>query len=211
MLKTFAGLLRRPVETVADEAALRRFLAAESAFLAQKTTVEYCRARSGLLWQKLFAEQAFRAALDVCRWGAMAAVLADQVATLEGFLRPRAQGRETALAAALASIYDDILRGYAEVPPEQRVGWEDLMHDMAPRLARAQLAPPHGPEEIGKTSGARVHDLLPIHKTLRGHDREMMVNALRFGMVGFHAKLAERIPEPARLIGELTAGTPPRR
>ena len=208
MLKALAGLLHRPVETVAEGAALRRFLAAESAFLAQKTTVEYCRARSGLLWQKLFAEQAFRAALDVCRWGAMAAVLADQVVALEGFLRPHAQGRETALAVALAAIYDDILRDYAEVPPEQRVGWEDLMHEMAPRLARVQLAPPRGPEEIGKTAGARVYDLLPIHKTLRGHDREMMVNAIRFGLVGFYNKLAERIPDPAALIGDLTAGAP---
>lgn len=204
MLKTLAGLWRRP-DPVVDGAALRAFLMAESAFAAQKTTVEYCRARSGLLWQKLFAETAFREALDVCRWGAMAAVLADQIIVVEGYLRRHAAGREAALGEALTALYEDILHGYADIPPEQRAGWEDLIADMPARMARAQLGEPHGPADIARVSAARVYDLLPIHKSLRGHDREMMVNAIRFAMVGFHRKLTEVVRDPAAVAGDVIA------
>jgi hypothetical protein len=191
---------------VADGAALRAFLASESAFLAQKTTVEYCRARSGFFWQKLFAEDGFRTALDVCRWGAMAAVLADQMIVTEGVLRRHADGQETALGAALIALYEDILRGYAaDMLPEQRVGWDDLIADLPARMARAQLGEPHGPAEIARASGGLVYDLLPIHKSLRGHDREMMMNAVRFGMVGFHRKLEEVVRDPAVLVRDVIA------
>ena len=210
MLKAIAGLWRKP-DPVADGAALRAFLTSESAFVAQKTTVEYCRARSGLLWQKLFAETAFREALDVCRWGAMAAVLADQMIVLEAFLRRHAVGQEAALAASLGALFEDILHGYGtNVLPEQRAGWDDLIADMPARLARAQLGEPHGPDEIARVSGDRIYDLLPIHKSLRGHDREMMMNAIRFGMVGFHRKLQEVVRDPAALARDVIArGQPP--
>jgi hypothetical protein len=204
-LKTLAGLWRKPTP-VADNAALRAFLASESAFLAQKTTVEYCRARSGFFWQKLFGEAGFRDALDVCRWGAMAAVLADQVIVTEGFLRRHADGQEAALGAALIALFEDILRGYAaDVLPEQRAGWDDLTAELPARMARAQLGEPHGPAEIARASGGLVYDLLPIHKSLRGHDREMMMNAVRFGMVGFHRKLEEVVRDPAALARDVIA------
>jgi hypothetical protein len=203
VFKALAGLWHRQ-EPVADVAGLRDFLAAESAFLAQKTTVEYCRARSGILWQKLFGEQTFRDALDVCRWGAMAAVLADQIIVTEMYLRRHAEGREVALAGALERLYHEVLAGYGDVPPEQRVHWDELEAEMGARLARLQLGPPHAPDEIAKTAGLRVFDLLPVHKSLRGQDREMMVNAVRFGMVGFHRKLTESIADPAALTAALT-------
>lgn len=205
MLKALAGLLRKPAP-VADKEALRAFLASESAFLAQKTTVEYCRARSGFFWQKLFAEDEFRTALDICRWGAMAAVLADQMIVTEGLLRRHAAGAEAALGTALIALYEDILRGYAaDVAPEQRVGWDDLIADLPVRMARAQLGEPHSPAEIARSSGERVYHLLPIHKSLRGHDREMMMNAIRFGMVGFHRKLEEVLRDPAALVRDVIA------
>jgi hypothetical protein len=194
VFKALAGLWHRQ-EPVADVAGLRDFLAAESAFLAQKTTVEYCRARSGMLWQKLFGEQAFRDALDV---------LADQVIVTEMFLRRHADGREAALAGALERLYRQVLAGYGDVPPQQRVHWDELEAEMGARLARLQLGPPHAPDEIAKTAGARVFDLLPVHKSLRGQDREMMINAVRFGMVGFHRKLTEVITDPAALVAALT-------
>lgn len=202
MLKTLTRLWQKP-RPVADAAALRDFLASEAAFLSQKSTVEYCRARAGLLWQKLFEEADFRHALDICRWGAMAVVLADQVVVTEGFLRPHAAGRDADLAAALTGIFEDILRGYAEVPPEQRVGWDDLIAEMPARMARVQLGQPHGPAEVAKTAGDRVFELLPIHKTLRGNDREMITNAIRFGMVGFYNKLEESVRDPATLVRNL--------
>lgn len=204
VFKVLSGLWRRP-PPVADAVGLRSLLLSESAFLAQKTTIEYCRARAGLLWQKLFEEAAFRAALDVCRWGAMAVVLADQIVVVEGFLRPHGKGDDAEVGAALVAMYEEILQSYGEVPPEQRAGWDDLMAEMPARMARVQLGPPHGPADTARTAGNRVYDLLPIHKSLRGYDREMMVNAVRFGMVGFHSKLQETVRDPATLARDLVA------
>ncbi len=208
MMKALAGLWRR-TPVVADRPALREFLSGEAAFLAQKTTVEYCRARSGLLWQKLFSEEEFRGALDRCRWGAMAAVLADQLIVAEGLLRAHAGGREAALGAALAALYQDILTGYSAAEPDRHVGWDDLAAEFPARISRAQLGPPHAPDQIAKTAGNRVYDLLPIHKSLRGHDREMMVNAIRFGMVAFQERLVQAVRDPALLARNLIAETTP--
>lgn len=208
LMKALAGLWRR-TPVVADRPALRELLSGEAAFLAQKTTVEYCRARSGLLWQKLFSEEEFRGALDRCRWGAMAAVLADQIIVTEGLLRAHAAGSEAALGETLVTLYQDILLGYGEAEPDRHAGWDDLSAELPARVARAQLGPPHGPDQIAKTAGNRVYDLLPIHKSLRGHDREMMVNAIRFGMVAFQERLVLAVRDPGLLARNLIAGTSP--
>jgi hypothetical protein len=62
---------------VATRDELADFLAAHTAYVAQRTVLEYCRARTGLNWDKLFGEQAFLDGLEVCRWEAYAALLAD--------------------------------------------------------------------------------------------------------------------------------------
>ena len=54
---------------------LREFLGQRAAFASQKCTIEYCRARSGLLWVQLFREAEFLQALEISRWEAFAAIL----------------------------------------------------------------------------------------------------------------------------------------
>ena len=49
---------RRP--KIARLESLAEFMAAQSAFVAQKCTIDYCQARSGLMWPKLEKEAAFR-------------------------------------------------------------------------------------------------------------------------------------------------------
>ena len=77
---------RRPPVASLDE--LAEFLAAQTAYVAQRTVLEYCRARTGLNWDKLFREQAFIDSLEVCRWEAYAEVLAE-VADLDLILLRR--------------------------------------------------------------------------------------------------------------------------
>src|SRR5688572_24285696 len=63
-----AGRWRKPKLATLDQ--LVEFMAAQSAFVAQKCTIDYCQARSGLMWPKLEKEKAFREALDHARWEA---------------------------------------------------------------------------------------------------------------------------------------------
>ena len=62
-------------------------MAAQSAFVAQKCTIDYCQARSGLMWPKLEKEASFRNALDRARWEAYPLVLSDVGIIIEGAAR----------------------------------------------------------------------------------------------------------------------------
>jgi hypothetical protein len=132
----------QPIRTRDD---LAQFLKAQSAFVSQKTVVEYCRIKAGVRWQKLFAEAAFKEVLEVSRWLSMRAVLCDLTVIVE----------------------------------------------------------PQSPDRVARTAGAIVFDALPVHSMLRSHDREVIVNNLRFGMVRFWENLLARAADRAALAQSL--------
>lgn len=207
MLRALTSLWRKPAQITSPEE-LAAFLKAESAFLSQKTTVEYCRARAGLFWEKLFREAAFAEALEICRWGSMAAVLADMLVVTEAYLRPHAATDARPLGERLTRMLDEILASYASEAGPPQAGWDELRAGFPARMARVQLGAPHDPSQIARTAGARVFDLLPIHPRLRGHDREMVINSLRFGMLAFWQKLHDSIRDPEPLIRRLMTDAP---
>lgn len=174
---------RRPPRAI-DGKGLADFLDREAAFLSQQASIEYSRARAGLLGQKLFSEDAFIAALDVCRWEAFAAVLADMVVIAEGRLRPYVGTRLVELRSALELIYGDILARYP-LPEHREQGWEDALVALPPRLARAQLGSPRPPHSVAIRSAKRLFDTLPFHPSVRKNDKEMVVNSVRFGMIRY--------------------------
>ena len=190
MLDKLLKFFRGP-EPVLSRKELAEFLTAEAAFLAQKSTIEYCRARAGLQWQKLFGEAAFNEALERCRWEAFALVLGDMIVLTEGRLRTGWGGRGLDLADTLSKLYDQILNSHP-MPPH-RVDWLDRIDALRQRIARAQLAAPARTEEIAGVSGRAIFDLLPIHPRLRGHDRLMIFNHIRFGMLTFAERFDRRV------------------
>jgi hypothetical protein len=197
---------RRRVATVEE---LRELLTAEATYLSQKATIDYCRARAGLAWPKLVSEPQFTAALDACRWQAMAAVLGDMTVVTEGFLRPHLGTDAPRLPPALASmLFAEILES-SPAPDAARADWRYLPGELAARLARAQMAAVHHPGEIARTSGARVFDLLPLHPSVRIDDQEAVINSVRFGMVAFSDTLGRAVEDPAGLARRLIAGVPP--
>jgi hypothetical protein len=174
---------RRPPRAV-DIAGLADVLDREAAFLAQQTSIEYSRARTGLLAQRLFTEDAFIAALDVCRWEAFAAVLADMMVIAEGRLRPLVGSHQVELRSMLERIFASILARYP-LPDHRKEGWGDVLQELPPRLARAQLGPPRPPHSVAFRSAKRLFETLPFHPSVRKNDRQMVVNSVRFGMVRF--------------------------
>lgn len=206
MLERLTRFWRRRRVATAEE--LRELLATEAVYLSQKATIDYCRARSGLAWTKLVSEPEFIAALDGCRWQAMASVLADAIVVAEGFLRPHAGDDAPRLAAALASMFAAILDS-SSAPDTVRAEWRAVPDELSGRLARAQMGPVHHPGEIARTSGARVFDLLPLHASVRIDDREVVINNVRFGMVAFLETLARAVEAPAHLARQVIASAPP--
>lgn len=186
---------RRPPRAV-DIDGLTNFIDREAAFLAQQTSIEYSRARTGLLAQRLFTEDAFIAALDICRWEAFAAVLSDMLVIMEGRLRPLVGVHQVELRAMLEGLYGSILGRYP-LPEHRPEGWADLLEALPARLARAALGPPRPPHSVAFRSAKRLFETLPFHPSVRKNDRQMVVNSVRFGMVRFCEHMTRDVDLPA--------------
>lgn len=193
---------RHPTVDTAD--ALRDFCRRHAAFIAQKCAIDYSRTKAGLFSYQLFKEQAFIDALTRCRWEGYAAVLADILIVMEGFLRPIAGDDATRVADRLAAWYPAILA--LDPPPAHRPGgWADAEARFAARMAAAAAAPPRGPAAVATVSGRLLYEALPIHTNHRDLDQEMVVASVCFRMVSLWQEMERRIDRAAvcaDLIGD---------
>jgi hypothetical protein len=179
---------------IASAAALGEFLTRESAYLAQKTATDYCQAKAGLNWQKLFSEPDFQAALNVCRWESFAGVLADATLLAEGRLREVDESPR--LAESMLALHEAVLRAHPP-PAHLAEGWAPELANFSGRLARARLARPLPAAKLAETAARRLFDSLPIHPELRRLDFEMVANAVRFGLVSMSQTLDRRLDRAA--------------
>lgn len=184
---------------------LREFLAGEAAHVAQSATYDYLRARAGRLAPQLFREQPFLDALEVTRWEAYAAVLADLVVIAETSLRPHAAD-DTVRTAALASLYREALAFYP--PPAHRAdGWQGHEADLARRLTMAREQSDTTPDAIAGRSGEHIFAHLPLHPDIRRLDEEMVVNNVRFRILRSWETMQARV-DFAAVAADLAAPAP---
>jgi len=187
-----------PVATAAD---LAEFLAAQSAFVAQKCVIEYCRARAGMNWDKLFKEQAFLDAIEECRWEAYAAVLGDMTVLAEGRLRRGAEGQAGELPDRLATLAESALTTFGPATTARGSDWSDVVTEIRARLVEAQLADALPSHEVGKVSGDKVYRILPVHPDIRAYDRELVTNNIRFNLTRAAETMDQRFaPDLARHV-----------
>jgi hypothetical protein len=210
-LRRLLGRTRSPPVTTASE--LAEFLGAQTAYIAQRSVIEYCRARTGLNWDKLFAEPSFLDRLEVCRWEAYAVVLAE-VAEL-ALIRLRRYGAAdptTYLAGLVLAAHAALLR---HPVPAHRTSWTDAADFIEQHLARALIAAPRPVHLLGLHSADVIFDLLPIHADLRRQDRTMFQNSVRFAICGAFDEMTRRFDVPALEASLAAAGgeqrTPPMR
>jgi len=188
------GLFRRPRATTPE--ALRDFLAAQTAFVAQKTVLDYCRVKAGRSERELFADPDFRAALDHCRWQVFAAAALDVAAVAEAWLRPHAQGREAALAGALARVGADVLDA-APAPTEERPVLDAAREGLPRHLALLQDAPPRSAHKLPLQAEAPLLATIPIHPDQRIGETPAIKGALRFHIVSSQQEMERRFDAPA--------------
>lgn len=185
---------------------MAEFLAAQSAFVAQKCTIDYCQARSGLMWPKLEKEPEFRAALDRARWEAYPLVLSDVGIMIEGAVRPAiAENIVLRWADWLVGAYAASLNRYG--PPRLRAEgatWDEDIDHFRRRLGQAQMAPPRPVHEIGGESGNALHRLMPIHPSLTRQDATMICNNVRLRLGRVYEDL-ERDLDRAAIAAQLSA------
>lgn len=195
---------RTPIRTPRE---LADFMAAQAAFVSQKATIDYLRARAGLAWMRLFEERDFRAALDYCRWEAYAAVLQD-VAELAAILLRRGGAPHGPLPRFLADVVEAALALYPV--PAHREDWSDVVSGTEELVRRSLLGPPRPVGEVGRRSAGRIFPVMPIWTNLADADRDFVENNIRFLLVGVYVEMERRTDVPAlvRRLGEAepTAG-----
>ena len=181
-LPSLSGLvagLRRP--KIASLESLAEFMASQSAFVAQKCTIDYCQERSGLMWPKLEKEASFRDALDRARWEAYPLVLSDVGIIIEGAARSAIpDGAMLRWADWLIGAYTGSLTRYGL--PRHRspeASWGEDIDRFRRRLGQAQMAAPRPVHEIGSESGQALHRLMPMHPSLTRLDATMICNNVR--------------------------------
>lgn len=204
MLREWLGIGKAtPIRTRRE---FHTFLSREAAHLAQTSATNFCRARAGWHADKLFGEAMFLDALDRCRWEAYAAVLADMIVIVEGRLRS-AGTPQTAMPDALVAIYRQILESDPR-PAHRSEGWDDVVAELGRRLAKAQLAAPGDPAKVARISGNRLYEVLPFDRSLIAGERDVVVNSVRFGMVGFCDRLDARLDKDVLRVELLGVTTP---
>jgi len=95
----------KPKLVIADAASLASFLETRTAFLVQKTTWEYARARAATNYEKLFKEEEFITAVNLSCWSNYPHCLTHEAQMVEGVLRRRVDGHGVypGLAAQLSA------------------------------------------------------------------------------------------------------------
>jgi hypothetical protein len=203
-LSGLAAAWRRPKIATLDS--LAELMASQSAFVAQKCTIDYCQARSGLMWPQLEKEAAFREALDRARWEAYPLVLSDVAVMIEGVLRQAIpEGLMLRWADWLLGAYAASLNRYG--PPRHRAPgatWDDDIEQFRRRLGQAQMAAPRPVHEVGGESGRALHRLMPIHPSLTRQDAAMICNNVRLRLGRVYEDL-ERDLDRAAIAAELSA------
>ncbi|WP_181702078.1 hypothetical protein [Chthonobacter albigriseus] len=199
-------IFRRPPR-IADSGALQDFLAEQTAFLVQKSTWEYSRARSGVLWQKLFKEAAFKEAIEASTWrnyplglafvGEMAAV------TLRGAgLDANVVVPVVAEAARNVVAAHPLPRGFDEG------FWQEAAVFVTERLNRTLVAPPKAVKDIALDGHTQFFKRLPMHPELTRHDGPLLLSTLRINLCRAHETLLERL-DAQQFAAALTAADTP--
>ena len=178
-------LFRRPPE--ASPEALQAFLARQSAFVAQKTVLDYCRVKAGRNERQTFAG----AALDV-------------TALAEAWLRPHAAGQASALADALTTLGGQVLDA-APAPAAERPALDAAREGLGRHLALLQDAPPLPADQMTMLAEAPLLATLPVHPDQRRGETPAIRGALRFHLVTTQQEMERGFDAPAlvrRLIAE---------
>ncbi len=178
------GLLRR--EHIDSPAALQRFWAARAAFIAQKCVIEYCRARAGLNWQRLFAEAPFQQAVHAASWQAWGITLLDVAEMLDAVLRPH-MNDGAALHAWLAVAGEALIAAETTRQPLPQAlppaFADETLQRLHALLAELATRPPAPVKDIPRPRTRALFDAIPIHPDLKAPDEDYVFNTQRVYLV----------------------------
>jgi hypothetical protein len=203
----FFDLFKRPpaIESLTD---MEDFLDTRSAFMVQKCVFEYSRARVGVLWQKLFSEEGFKAAISHSAWQNYPLCLENIAVMVEHVLRPYAGDHGEEMRAGMTTAAANVTDRYPIPEGFEARFWADARERISARIERAGLPPPRLVKDLPKETIKEFFDELPIHESLRGDDFILVQNNLRSNLCQMHDEFVARADLPA-LARSVIAGPNP--
>lgn len=186
-MRDLIGALRRKRKTITDLDELAEAIRAAAAYLAQGASYSYLRARSLMAGPRLFSDEGFGGALEICKWEAFGVACQDLILILEADIRANLPQDLEDRRRVFAALYSETLA--REPVPAHRTGWDDMIGDFDLRLVSALARPPMKPDLISIATAQRILDHAPIEESVRKADEMMVVNNVAFRFIDQQAKL----------------------
>jgi hypothetical protein len=186
---------------IADRTALIDFIDTRAAYIVQKGIFEFAHACTGLSFASLMKEQPFVDAMDEARWRSYPLGLFVVTEMVDGVLRPLANGAMP-LAEALRGA---ALAAFDRYPVPAKLGadfWMTAREALGQRVMGIALHPPKAVKDIPLAVANQFHANMPIHQSMRGDDREIVLNHFRMNLVRTHDDFDRRVDATA-LVAEL--------
>ena len=165
--------------TIADDAALARFLDTRASHVAQTTLYGYLRTRAGARYPDLFENDAFVVSINHAKWQMWLACLSDLAVYAGGLLAHRSRGGAAAAGVAVGRSVDAVLVRTGR-PADSGPRFDEGVEAVRGRLLRCDW-PALGDDETAFTASpeALVRHA-PIIPELMALDEEIVRNSVRF-------------------------------
>ena len=164
--------------TVADVAALQRFLDSRASHVAQTTLYGYLRTRAGTRHPVLFEDDAFVVSINHAKWQMWLACLSDLAVFAGGLLAHRSRAGPAAAGAAVRSAVEAILERTG-IPDDSGPLFTEGAEAVRNRLGRCDWRALDDESAFIASPEALVRHA-PIIPELMALDEEIVRNSVRF-------------------------------
>ena len=165
--------------TIADLAALQRFLDTRASHIAQTTLYGYLRTRAGTRFPVLFENDAFVVSINHAKWQMWLACLSDLSVFAGGLLALRSRAGPTAAGAVVRGAVDAILERTG-TPDDCGPLFAEGAEAVRDRLSRCDWRSLADDESAFTASPEALVRHAPIIPKLMALDEEIVRNSVRF-------------------------------
>lgn len=186
----------RPAGTVADRAALLRFIDSRASFVAQMSLYGYLRTRAGMRYPELFSNDEFVTAVDAAKWQMWLACLSDLSVYAGGLLAQRSRGNTARIAPLMQATLDAALAASGTAHDPARVD------RVRARLALCDwTAVPDDGTPFSESPRVLIESA-PIVDELKQLDEEIVRNSVRFRWQQVRRELRRALDAEALMASE---------
>lgn len=167
-------------------------ISASAAYLAQGSSYAYLRARTLLAGPRLFQDEGFSYALQICKWEGYAVASQDIILMIEGEIRAQLTRDIASKKMILMQMYKAVLE--CEPVPEHRdeQGWDDVVVRFDQRLEAFMANKPARPDDIAAATALCLLEHAPIDELVRKADQVMVINNVGFRLIELQTKLRQQ-------------------